>query len=118
MNSIIGTPSAVQLLELTHRQGSNISLNWTASLPIGVFDLDSRVTYCVHVINSNTSATLHTECGINVTVFTYPLSEINLGCDSIHFTVIPVNPAYSGEMSAVHFNVEGKKNMIPASILC
>ena len=71
-----------------------IFLNWTAP-----FTLLGTPTYCVDVVNSINMEALDSECGINMTEFTYPFI-----CEEISFTVTPVNMAGNGTVRTISTN--------------
>ncbi len=105
---MLGVPSEVRSLELSG--GDIISLNWTAPLPLDILGLDPAVSYRVSVDNSTSSATLHSECEITVTEFTYTLPpNADAVCDALLFTVTPVNVVGRGKGSTVQNGLrEGK----------
>ena len=80
---------------------NSIILNWVASLPLNILELDQDITYCVKVADS-TSAMLDEQCGITVTEFTYPV----IACDVLTFTVTPFNPVGSGEQATEIYVLE------------
>ena len=62
--------------------------------------VDPDITgYCVDVINSTSSVTLHSECGSNTILFTYPTPE-NTNCTVVEFIVTPVNAVGQGGSAA------------------
>ncbi len=77
-----------------------ISLSWEAPSTL----LDNQViTYCVDVVNSTSSATLHSECGITAPNFTYPIPR-DSDCHAIMFTVTPVNVVGNGTNRTVSYS--------------
>lgn len=101
----LGTPSMVRYLNFTIHDDI-IFLNWTAPVPLGISSLDRNITYCVTVVNITTPAEpLSSECGINVTEYTYQLPP-HAGCSSTMFKVAPVNMIGSGKMSSQTFRPE------------
>lgn len=56
--------------------------------------------YCVDVVSSTSSATLHSECGIIETEY---LSPVRVGCDEFDFTVTPVNLVGNGTSSDIFY---------------
>ncbi len=87
----------MKFLHLTFEQ-DQFSLNWTAPFTLDITDADPDITYCVGVVNSTSSAT---QCGINVTEFTYPIPPRRIFCDEFEFIVIPVNVVGNGTSSSV-----------------
>ena len=62
--------------------------------------MDPDITgYCVDVINSTSSVTLHSQCGIIEALFSYPMPE-NTNCSVVEFIVIPLNIVGQGESAA------------------
>ena len=97
----IGLLSAVDFLILTHEM-STISANWTAPFTLDVDSTNPDITYCVNVVNSTSSETLHRRCGITETHFTYPTPD-NRQCPALLFTVTPVNRVGNGASRTVSF---------------
>ncbi len=84
---------------MTSETESAVNLRWTAP-----FAPDrSDITYCVDVVSSTSSATLHSECGIIETEFTYPLPPRSW-CDVYTFTVTPVNVVGNGTRESVDYS--------------
>ena len=81
-----------------------IFLNWTAPFSLDITVTAMDITYCVDVVNSTSSATLHSQCGITETQFTYPLPPIN-ECDAYTFTVTPVNLVGNGTGNSVQYSL-------------
>ena len=85
-----GLLSAVGLLSITVSD-TTLSLTWEPPFTLDVTNIRPDITgYCVDVINSTSSVTLHSECMIIETLFTYPIPE-NTNCTVIKFIVTPVN---------------------------
>ena len=98
--TLTGLLFAVGSLELT--PGFNTTtLNWTAPFTLDITTVDPDITYCVDVVSSTSSATLHSECGITETEFTYPLPPRSW-CDQYNFTVTPVNVVGNGTRNSIH----------------
>ena len=73
------------------------------------------ITYCVNVVNSNSSSTLHSECGINETEFSYPIPP-DSQCNNYTFIVIPVNLVGNGsEDLAPYVGAQASKSLL---VLC
>ena len=99
--AIIGILRSVSSLTIT-REDSSIFLNWTAPFTLDIIGVDPDITYCVDVVNSTSSATLQAMCGINETEFTYPITFLS-ACDTILFTVTPVNIVGNGTNHTVSY---------------
>ena len=68
---------------------SDISLTWTTPFILNVEGFNPQLTYCVDIVNyTSSSVTLHSECGITETAFTYPIPHGY--CHGYNFTVRPV----------------------------
>ena len=79
-------------------------LPFTLDLP----NMDPDITYCVDVVNSTSSATLHSQCGITETEFIY--SNIPFACYLVLlFTVTPVNVVGNGTNQTVSYEVDNSK---------
>ena len=102
---ITGLLSAVGSLSVT-LQDSTISLNWTAPFTLDIRGVDPDITYCVAVVNS-TSSTPHSQCGINVTEYEYPIPPDST-CHNYTFTFIvtPVNAVGNGISTNHHLQGE------------
>ena len=96
----LGVPSAVDSLTLS-LQNRAVFLNWTAPFTLDIPDTDP-ITYCVDIVNSTSSATLHSECGINVTEYTYLPPDS--GCRDHVITVTPVNVVGRGQQSTILYS--------------
>lgn len=96
VNVLIGLLSAVGSLMLT-TQVSTIFINWTAPFSFDIAGDPNLpdITYCVDVINCTSNLTLYSECGINMTEFSYS-EPLYIGCNSYSFTVTPVNMVGNG----------------------
>ncbi len=89
-----GLLAGVGSLELA-LQDSIISLNWTAPFTLEVTpDIEG---YCVDIINSTSSLTLYSQCGINTTEFSYSLPQNMYGCHDYIYAVTPINVVGSGK---------------------
>ncbi len=100
MALVAGLLSAVGSLMLI-QENLNISLTWTSPFTLDLDGADPDITYCVGVVSSTSSATLHSECNIARTEFTYTLPPITL-CDEYYtFTITPVNIVGNGTPSSL-----------------
>ena len=94
----VGLLSAVGSLSIT-ASDSTLSLTWEPPFTLGITGVDPDITgYCVDVINSTSSVTLHSECGINTTKFTYPKPS-DTDCVVYSFSVTPHNIVGAGEIT-------------------
>ena len=84
----VGSPS-VDLV------GTDISLTWTAPFTLDIPNVDPDITYCVDVVNSTSSSTVLSECGITVTGFNFSI-PIGRVCDNYTLIVTPVNVVGNG----------------------
>ena len=91
---ISGLLSAVGSLRMT-TQDSTISLTWTAPFTLDITTVDPDITYCVGVVNSTSSSTLHSQCGITETEYEYPIPP-DSACHDHMVTVTPVNAVGNG----------------------
>ena len=87
-------------------QDSIISLTWTAPFTLDIRGVDPDITYCVGVVNSTSSSTLHSQCGITETEYEYPIPP-DSACHDHMVTVTPVNPAGNGTSSSSTYNLRG-----------
>ena len=96
----VGRLSAVGSLSIT-ASDSTLSLTWEPSFTLDISGVDPDITgYCVDVINSTSSVTLHSECGINTTIFTYPKpNDTDCVVYSLIFSVTPHNIVGAGEIA-------------------
>ena len=94
-----GLLSAVGSLMMTV-QDSTISLTWTAPFTLDIPG-DPDITYCVCEVNSTSSSTLHSQCGITETEYEYPIPP-DSACHDHMITVTPVNPAGNGTSSTYY----------------
>jgi hypothetical protein len=96
-----GTLTAVGSLNLAVEQcsTSNISLTWTPPFTLDITLVKPNIIgYCVDIINSTSSLTLFSQCGINVTVFSHykPL-------ENTVFVVTPVNIVGNGTQQNISY---------------
>ena len=90
-------------------QNSTIFLTWTSPFTLDITNVNPDVTYCVGVVNSTSSLTLHSQCGITETVFNYTLPHDSV-CHMYMFTVTPVNVVGNGELETLTLQpLEGNK---------
>ena len=81
-----------------------VTLTWTPPFTLDITDINPDIAgYCVDVVSSTSSATLHSECGINVTEFTY-LRRPGSACTVYIFAVIPVNVVGNGTARAIMYH--------------
>ena len=74
----------------------NISITWEPPFTLDITGEDPDITgYCVDVINSTSSVTLHSQCGITETTFTFPIPT-DTNCHAYNFSVTPVNIVGNG----------------------
>ena len=94
INTLAGLLDAVGALSVD-LVDTNISLTWTAPFTLDISKVDPDITYCVDVVNSTSSSTVLSECGIIETSFSFPIGRV---CDNLNytFTVTPVNRAGNG----------------------
>ena len=99
----VGLLSAVDAVAITTSDsGSILSLTWEPPFSLDIDGVDPDITYCVDVINSTSSVTLHSECGITETEFSYPLPE-DAVCHSYVLTITPVNVVGRGVSSSLTY---------------
>ena len=91
----IDLPSAVRSLNISAINDS-ISVTWIS--PEG--DITG---YCVDIINSASSVTLHSQCGISVTEFCYVILP-DVGCYQLMVNVIPMNLAGNGSSATASYS--------------
>ena len=97
-----GTLSAVGSLTVYLQDGCTF-LNWIAPFSLDIPIISVDITYCVDVINSTSSVTLHSECGINRTEYNFPVPT-GSGCGGVIVTVTPVNVAGRGLPTSIQYN--------------
>lgn len=85
-------------------------LNWIAPHSLDLTDIDPDIEgYCIDIENSTSSSTIHSECNIIATEFTYP-HPAGGWCDTFVFVVTPVNVVGNGTQIAVpHYHRPGTK---------
>ena len=83
-----------------------VNLTWTPPFTLDIPGVDPDIAgYCVDVVNSTSSATLHSQCGINVTEYTFPLPHELRACDVISCIVTPVNVVGRGQSETTTFSM-------------
>ena len=102
-----GLLSAVGSLMMTV-QDSTISLTWTAPFTLDISFVDPDITYCVGVVNSTSSSTLHSQCGITETVFSFSIPP-DTACHNymFTFTITPVNVVGNGTSLIYYHHLQG-----------
>ena len=99
----VGLLSAVDAVTITTSDpGFILSLTWEPPFTLDIDGVDPDITYCVDVINSTSSVTLHSECGITETEFSYPLPQ-DAVCHSYVLTITPVNVVGRGVSSSLTY---------------
>ena len=81
---------------------TSISLTWESPFTLDISGVDPDITYCVDVINFTSSFTLHLQCDITITEFSYPIPQDAL-CHSFILTVSPINVVGRGISSSVSY---------------
>ena len=80
---------------------TTLSLTWEPPFTLDITDIEHDITgYCVDVIAH--SEVLHSECGINVTEFSYPIPP-DAGCTIYLFRVTPLNIVGLGEATTLPY---------------
>ena len=98
----VGLLSAVGSLNITTLD-STLTLTWTPPFTLDIEAVESDISgYCVDVVNSTSSSTLHSECGITETQFSYPIPP-DSDCYVYNFTVTPVNIVGNGTSEIVTY---------------
>ena len=85
-------------------EDNTITLNWIAPFTLDISLINNDITYCVDVINSMTSALLHSECEIIGIEFIYSLPPRSW-CNEYNFVVTPVNLAGNGTTNGVVYSL-------------
>ena len=99
---MIGEPTAVKSLTL-EVQKSTIILSWTPPDTLDIPDNPDILTYCVDLINSTSSTTIASECGINETTFHYN-EPARSWCNLYSFIVTAVNIVGNGTATSANFS--------------
>jgi hypothetical protein len=109
LNVLIGLLPAVVSLEATF-SSDFIYFTWTPPFTLDITDVEPDISgYCIDIINSTTSSTLYSLCGINETEFIFPTPPDN-GCQGyIACTVIPVNAVGNGTMAISSNSLAGEE---------
>ena len=100
----VGLLSAVDAVAITTSDsGSTLSLTWEPPITLDITGVDPDITgYCVDVINSTSSVTLHSECGITETEFSYPMPE-DAVCHGYVLAITPLNVVGRGVSSSLTY---------------
>ena len=91
-------------------ENSTFFLTWAPPVTLNVIGTEPNVSsYCVNVFNTTSTTTLHSECDINETRFSYPMPSRSW-CDLFVISITPVNEVGNGTRSTVSYiaNVAGK----------
>ena len=106
--ALLGLLSAVGSFAMTV-QDSTISLTWTAPSTLDIPSENPDIRgYCVDIFNSSSYTLVHSECGINDTLFNYPTPDDGV-CHIYMFTVTPVNVVGNGTKNTIsYFGVESR----------
>lgn len=79
---------------------------------------DFSISYCVDVTNATSNLRLHSQCGISMTEFSYPVPP-DSNCHKLLFTVTPVNVMGNGIGSTqLYFGVQNRKYFIMLLQMC
>ena len=97
----LGLLSIVDALNITV-SNTTLSLTWEPPFTLNINGVDPDITYCVDVVDSTSSTTLRSECGITETEFTHPLLDA-VCYSSLLLTVTPVNVVGRGAPSSVSY---------------
>ena len=102
----LGLLSAVGSLSATV-QDATISLTWTAPFTLDIPGVNPDIEgYCVGVVNSTYSSTLHSQCGITDTEYEYTHSiPLDALCHNYMVNVTPVNVIGNGTSSTLVYPV-------------
>ena len=73
--------------------------------PHTLLEYTDTIGYCVDVINSTSSVTLHSECVITETEFYYPI-PLDVQCTGFIFNVSAINGAGIGEPSTAVYKAD------------
>lgn len=95
-----GPLSAVDSLNAS-ADNTSLLIHWFAPSIVTFTYQNSNITYCVDIVNS--SATLHSKCGITRTEFSYLLPPRSW-CEEFTVTVTPVNVIGNGTRRHVQFS--------------
>ena len=101
---LIGLLSAVRSLS-SIANSTLIYVTWEPPFTLDITNVDPDITgYCVDVINSTSSVTLLSECGITETEFTYLMPpESYCYSTTFSFFITPLNIVGRGEMATLFY---------------
>ena len=85
-------------------QDTETFVNWTAPFTLDISNEEDDISgYCIDVINITSSSSLFSQCGINTTQISLPLS-LDDACHVNRVTVSPENVVGRGERNAVIYS--------------
>ena len=100
---LVGLLDAVRSLSST-ANSTPISVTWEPPFTLDITGEDPDITgYCVDVINSTSSVTLHSQCGITETEFTYLIPESYCYSTTFSFSITPLNIVGRGEEATLFY---------------
>ena len=104
LNNYIGLLDAVRLLSST-ANSTLISVTWEPPFSLDITGVDPDITgYCVDVINSTSSVTLLSECGITEAEFTYLMPpERYCYSTTFLFSITPLSIVGQGEVATLFY---------------
>ncbi len=89
--------------------GSTLTYSWIPPETLDIDDQEDIEGYCVEVVNSISLVTLHSECNITATNYSYTIPLMSW-CFVPLFTVIPINVVGRGTPSTKSYiGAEGRK---------
>ena len=98
----IGILSAVDALNITV-SNTTLSLTWEPPFSLDITGEDPDITgYCLDVVDSISSVTLHSQCDVTEAEFSYPMPQDAL-CHSYIFTITPVNVVGRGVLRSLSY---------------
>lgn len=100
-------------------QDINVFLSWTPPFTLDIVAEHPDISgYCVDVVDTVAATMLHSECGISVSNYSYPIPPLS-GCMTFIFTIIPVNIAGNGTaVSVMYFTAtKGKFFILSVKII-
>ena len=103
----VGHLDPVDSLVVTE-QNHIISLTWEPPFTLDIPEDPDIEGYCVDVFNSDSNILIHTECGLNTSLFSYTTDDS--ACYNYLFTVKPVNVVGNGTSNNIsYFGAETSK---------